>query len=133
LLGDQGVPCQLRPESSLHPDPRLGRVAHGRCSGYRRKHHPEADGIFLSTEDWDVDYFVRMNNTGGPVDVWQIDGVDADQMLDNGNGYPYLPGRIPADRITWVETPAVRNISPRAPAFLAFQQWLTSIAAPPYA
>jgi hypothetical protein len=74
----------------------------GAARGIAGSTSPEADGIFLSTEDWDVDYFVRMNNTGGPVDVWRVEGVDADQMSDNGNGYFYLPGRIPADQITLV-------------------------------
>jgi hypothetical protein len=75
----------------------------GVAPGVAGSTRPEADGIFLSTDEWHVDYFVRMNNTGGPVDVWQVDGVDADRMLDNGNGYLYLPGRIPADRITLVQ------------------------------
>jgi hypothetical protein len=57
----------------------------------------------LSTEDWDVDYFVRMNNPAAPVDVWQLEGFDADQMSDNGNGYVYLPGRISAGPITLVQ------------------------------
>jgi hypothetical protein len=75
----------------------------GAAPGIAGSTRPEADGVFLSSEDGDVDYFVRMNNTGGRVDVWQVDGIDADQMLDNGNGYFYLPGRIPADRITLVQ------------------------------
>jgi hypothetical protein len=75
----------------------------GAARGIAGSTQPEADGIFLSTDDWDVDYFVRMNNTGGPVDVWQVDGVDSELMLDNGNGYFYLPGRIPADRLTLVQ------------------------------
>jgi hypothetical protein len=61
----------------------------------------------VSSEEWDVDYFVRMNNTGGPVDVWQVDGVDTEQLRDNGNGYFYLPGRIPVDRIVLVQTDLV--------------------------
>jgi hypothetical protein len=75
----------------------------GAARGIAGSTQPEADGIFLSTDDWEVDYFVRMNNTGGPVDVWQVDGVDNELMLDNGNGYFYLPGRIPADRLTLVQ------------------------------
>ena len=75
----------------------------GAARGIAGSTEPEAAGIFLSSDDWDVDYFVRMNNTGGPVDVWQVDGVDTDLMLDNGNGYFYLPGRIPADRLTLIQ------------------------------
>ena len=72
----------------------------GAAPGIAGSTRPEADGIFLSADEWDADFFVRMNNTGGPVDVWQVDDVDADLLVDNGNGFFYLPGRIAADRLT---------------------------------
>jgi hypothetical protein len=50
---------------------------------------PEQEGAFLCDHDSDVDYFVRMNNTGGPVDIWSVDGVDDVELLDNGSGYFY--------------------------------------------
>ena len=50
-----------------------------------------------------MDFFLQINNTGGPVDVWQVEGFDADQLVDNGNGFFCLPGRISADRITLVQ------------------------------
>ena len=72
----------------------------GAARGIAGSTRPEAQGVFLSSEEWDVDWFVRINNTGGPVDVWRVDDVDPDQLVGNGNGYFYLPGRIPADRLT---------------------------------
>lgn len=75
----------------------------GAARGIAGSTRPEADGIFLVEDEWDVSYFVRMNNTGGPVDVWQVEGVDVDQMVDNGNGYFYLPGRIPVGQLTLVQ------------------------------
>jgi len=75
----------------------------GAAPGIAGSSRPEADGIFLCDDLFTVDFFVRMNNTSGPVDVWQVDGVDADQMLDNGTGFFYLPGRISVDRITLVQ------------------------------
>jgi hypothetical protein len=50
-----------------------------------------------------VDFFVRMNNTGGPVDVWAVSGTFEDQMIDNGSGFFYFPGRIPATQVTLTE------------------------------
>jgi hypothetical protein len=35
---------------------------------------PEAEGIFCA-DDSDVGFSVRMNNTGGPVDVWAVTGI----------------------------------------------------------
>jgi hypothetical protein len=75
----------------------------GAAPGIAGSSRPEADGIFLCDDAFTADFFIRMNNTSGPVDVWQVDGVDADQMLDNGTGFFYVPGRISADRITLVE------------------------------
>ena len=50
--------------------------------------------MFLCADEFEARYFVRMNNTGGPVDVWAVTGIDQEQMTDNGSGYLYFPGRI---------------------------------------
>jgi hypothetical protein len=42
---------------------------------------PEQEGCFLCLDDH-ADWFVRMNNTGGPVDVWALDGISEDDPLD---------------------------------------------------
>lgn len=75
----------------------------GAARGIAGSRRPEAEGIFLCQDESTADWFVRINNTGGPVDLWQVDGVEADQLLDNGSGFFYLPGRIPVDRITLVQ------------------------------
>lgn len=72
----------------------------GAAPGIAGSTRPEAEGIFLSHELFDADFFVSMNNTGGPVDVWQVDAVDTGQLRDNGNGFYYLPGVIPVAQIT---------------------------------
>ncbi|MFF0095939.1 hypothetical protein ACFYSF_39330 [Streptomyces canus] len=46
----------------------------------------------------------QINNTGGPVDLWSVDGIDEELLLDNGNGFVYLPGRIPAARVRLVRS-----------------------------
>jgi hypothetical protein len=82
---------------------------------------PEQEGAFLCDHDSDVDYFVRMNNTGGPVDIWSVDGVDDVELLDNGSGYFYFPGVIPPERLTLVhldidERPEASQITPLPPS-----------------
>lgn len=64
---------------------------------------PEADGVFLSPDEFTAEFFIRMNNTGGPVDLWAVSGIDKEQMLDNGSGFLYFPGRIAAGQVTLVE------------------------------
>lgn len=67
---------------------------------------PEADGVFLC-EEFHVEFFLRMNNTGGPVDVWQVSGTFEDQMISNGSGFFYFPGRIPATQVSLIEWPSL--------------------------
>lgn len=61
---------------------------------------PEVAGVFLCRDQFEVDWFVRMNNTCGPVDVWSVDGVDAEALIDNGSGYHYVDAPIPPGRLT---------------------------------
>lgn len=70
--------------------------------GIAGSHRPEVEGIFVCRGEEDAEFFFRINNTGGPVDLWSVDGIDEDLLLDNGNGFFYLPGRIPAARVSLV-------------------------------
>jgi hypothetical protein len=63
---------------------------------------PEVDGCFLCLRPADVEWFVSMNNTGGPVDVWAVDGIDPDHLEVSPTGYAYLPGKIPSGSLTLV-------------------------------
>jgi hypothetical protein len=62
----------------------------------------EAAGCFVCRDDGEADYFVRMNNTGGPVDAWEIDGADGDDLVDAGSGYGYLPRVVPPEQLRLV-------------------------------
>jgi hypothetical protein len=76
----------------------------GAVPGIAGSSSPEAEGAFLCRDEFETDWFVRMNNTGGPVDVWAVDGVDVSALIDNGNGHVYLPGRIPVMSLTLLRT-----------------------------
>ena len=67
--------------------------------GIAGSHEPEEDGCFLARDLDEAEYFVRMNNTGGPVDVWAVEGYTEAQLLDNGSGYQYLPAPVPVARL----------------------------------
>lgn len=64
---------------------------------------PEVEGCFLCRDRQEADWFVAMNNTGGPVDIWAIDGVDWSELLDGGSGFYYLPGTIAPERLKLVD------------------------------
>ena len=70
-----------------------------------RVRSPEVDGIYLVDDERDADWFAEVvNNTGGAVDVWTVDGVDADRLVPDGSGYSYLPDRVDRHRIALLKT-----------------------------
>jgi hypothetical protein len=46
--------------------------------------------------------------TGGPVDVWAVDGIDKEELVEAPEGHFYLARPIPPDRLTLVR----RDIEP---------------------
>ena len=76
----------------------------GVARGIAGSRTPEAEGAFVCRGQDEAQFFLRINNTGGPVDVWSVDGVDEELLTDNGNGFVYLPGRVPAALICLVQS-----------------------------
>ena len=76
----------------------------GAAPGIAGSSRPEAHGVFVCRNENEADFFVRMNNTGGPVDLWSVADVDEALLTDNGNGFVYLPGRVPAARVRLVRS-----------------------------
>ena len=87
-------------------DVRLMGAARG-IAGSRR---PEQDGCFIARGTWQRDYFVNMNNTGGPVDVWRVSNIDPEEFVTSPEGYSYVPGAIAASQLVLTDT----DIHPRA-------------------
>ena len=83
-------------------------------AGSRR---PEIDGVFLVDDPGMAQFFVQINTTGGPVDIWAVDDVDPADLVDAGSGFSYLPTRIDRHRPTLLDrdipepmgTPTVRS------------------------
>ncbi len=70
------------------------------ASGIAGSRQPEVDGIFLSPDHFTAQFFVRINRTGGPVDIWAVDDVDPNDLIESGNGFSYVPSRIDPHRLT---------------------------------
>jgi hypothetical protein len=75
----------------------------GAARGIAGSDRPEQAGCFLAANEYERDWFVRMNNTGGPVDVWEVSGVDSDELVQSPEGYFYFPGVLERDRLRLVE------------------------------
>jgi hypothetical protein len=62
---------------------------------------PEQQGSFLCFDEFTVEFFIGLNNTGTAVDVWAVDGVDTSVLLEV-NGCSYYPGHIPPSQLQLV-------------------------------
>lgn len=82
----------------------------GAARGIAGSRRPEVEGIFVCRGEEEAGFFLRINNTGGPVDIWSVDGIDEGLLLDNGNGFVYLPGRIPAARVRIVRSDVTAHL-----------------------
>ena len=76
---------------------RMG-AAHG-IAGSRKAEQP---GCFLALSEHEMEWFVSMNNTGGPVDVWEVADVNEDVLVQSPEGHFYLPGVISRERLRLV-------------------------------
>ena len=52
---------------------------------------PEEEGVFLCRDGFEADFFVRINNPGGPVDVRALAGLQADELIRAGCGFADIP------------------------------------------
>jgi hypothetical protein len=104
-----GTPCLYHVTSALNRESILTHgldwTRMGAARGIAGSSAPEENGIFLARDEFEAGFFVRMNNTGGPVDVWAVDGIDPELLVDNGSGFEYLPATIPPSRLTLIDLP----------------------------
>jgi hypothetical protein len=78
----------------------------GAARGIAGSLSPEEEGIFLCRDEFEAGFFVRMNNTGGPVDVWAVTGVGEEQLIEGDCGFCYFPAPIPPGRVALADLPA---------------------------
>jgi hypothetical protein len=62
-------------------------------------------GVYLCRDDFEASFFVRMNNTGGPVDVWAVTGVGEDELVEGDSGFCYFPFRVPPAQVAPTDWP----------------------------
>lgn len=70
---------------------------------------PEVEGCFLCVDEGEDQWFIKLNNTGGAVDVWEVAEVDRAELRTSPNGHAYVARRVPPDHLKLVE----RDIPPR--------------------
>lgn len=71
----------------------------GAAPGIAGSQAPEQAGCFLAEDEATRDWFVWMNNTGGPVDVWEVLDVARDDLRVSPEGFGFFPGVIGPERL----------------------------------
>jgi hypothetical protein len=66
----------------------------GPAPGIAGSSTPEVEGCFLCLDDGEDDWFVRLNNTGGPVDVWEVAGICLKELLMSPEGHTYIARKV---------------------------------------
>jgi hypothetical protein len=62
---------------------------------------PELEGCYLALNEFEAEWFARqINNTGGPVDIWLVSGIDSGDLVQDRNGHMYYPRPIPRSMVT---------------------------------
>lgn len=74
----------------------------GAAPGIAGSRAPEREGCFLCRDDYEAEWFVRLNNTGGPVDVWAVDGLEEEALIESPEGHFYVPHIIHRKHLTLV-------------------------------
>jgi hypothetical protein len=69
---------------------------------------PEQQGSFLCFDEFTVEFFIGLNNTGTAVDVWAVDGLDTSVLVEV-NGFSYYPGQVPPSQLQLVR----QDVAPR--------------------
>jgi hypothetical protein len=77
----------------------------GAACGIAGSTAPEVDGVFLCADEFEVGFFAEMNNTGGPIDVWAVNGIDERELIESGNGFSYYLARIPSSQVALMDQP----------------------------
>lgn len=75
----------------------------GAACGIAGSRAAEQEGCFLSNNQAECDFFVRMNNTGGPIDVWEVDHIDSADLVTSPEGFLYLPGVVAPSNVRLVK------------------------------
>jgi hypothetical protein len=72
----------------------------GAAPGIAGSSRPEVKGCFVCVDEWEVEWFAStINNTGGPVDIWEVEGLTVADLIESPSGHHWYPGTIASARM----------------------------------
>jgi hypothetical protein len=87
----------------------------GAAPGIAGSRRPEVEGVFVCTDRATADWFLELNNTGGPVDVWELTNVGDDELVDDPGGYCYLTRPVERAHLILLDRDAPARPLPNPP------------------
>lgn len=87
----------------------------GAARGIAGSREPEQQGCFLALDEGEADWFIALNNTGGAVDVWRVENVDRNLLVESPEGHYYFPGVIEPDQVVLVRKDVAERLSASGP------------------
>jgi hypothetical protein len=67
--------------------------------------------VFLCRDEFEARFFTDLNNTGGPVDVWVVTGVEESELVTGGSGFCYFPAAISPAQVTLADWPQDQSVT----------------------
>ena len=83
----------------------------GAARGIAGSMTPEEDGVFLCRDEFEARFFTDLNNTGGPIDVWVVTGVEESRLVTGGSGFCYFPAPISPAQVTLADWPQGQSVT----------------------
>lgn len=83
----------------------------GAARGIAGSMTPEENGVFLCGDEFEARFFTDLNNTGGPVDVWAVTGVEESGLVTGGSGFCYFPAAISPAQLTLADWPQGQSVT----------------------
>jgi hypothetical protein len=83
----------------------------GAAPGIAGSPTPEVAGIFLARDEFEVSFFLQMAESHGSLDVWAVEGIDAEQLVDNGSGFGYYPSNIPRSQLSLLDASGIMRLA----------------------
>ena len=86
----------------------------GAARGIAGSMTPEEDGVYLCRDEFEARFFTDLNNTGGPVDVWVVTGVEESELVTGDSGFCYFPAAISPAQVTLADWPQGQSVTETA-------------------
>jgi hypothetical protein len=83
----------------------------GAARGIAGSMTPEEKGVFLCRDEFEARFFIGLNNTGGPVDVWVVTGLEESELVTGGSGFCYFPAPISPAQVTLADWPPGQSVT----------------------